>query len=281
MPKPVYIISVDIECDGHIPGDYSMISLGACIVGDTTNNFYCEICPISNNFVPEALAVSGLNRERLIWEGLSPKIAMTNFVNWVNEFRKIGTVLFLAAPTSFDAAFLNYYFHKFVGGNSFGLGSFIDMRSYWYGKSKCKWQDTSKGKLKDVFNIDLIHTHNALDDAIEQAIYFENMLKYDNVLIGFLMDQLKLIKKEVVFREKAKTFSAASMLQEFRSKSKYSQAFLQDIKEKFYEFLKFDFRKKILPKEIETKEIETTEIITKTVTTEVTSQRTDTVVEKS
>lgn len=48
-------ISVDIEASGPIPGEFSMLSLGACIVGDTGNTFYAELKPINDNFIKRAV----------------------------------------------------------------------------------------------------------------------------------------------------------------------------------------------------------------------------------
>lgn len=45
-------MTVDIEASGPIPGEYSMLSLGACIVGDISKRFYIEIKPINDNFCP-------------------------------------------------------------------------------------------------------------------------------------------------------------------------------------------------------------------------------------
>lgn len=57
-------IMVDIESDGHIPGDFSMISFGAVIVKESLDiTFYGKLKPISENWIPEALAVSGHTRE--------------------------------------------------------------------------------------------------------------------------------------------------------------------------------------------------------------------------
>ena len=67
--KPIYqsksaiYISVDIECSGPIPIDYSMLSLGACVVGkendddDKNSTFYIEIQPISDNYIKESLQI--------------------------------------------------------------------------------------------------------------------------------------------------------------------------------------------------------------------------------
>jgi len=50
-------ISVDIEASGPTPGKYSMLSLGACIVGNTSVQFYRELKPISRNLIVPAMRV--------------------------------------------------------------------------------------------------------------------------------------------------------------------------------------------------------------------------------
>ena len=45
--------SVDIETAGPIPGKYSMLSIGACVVDDPSQSFYAELQPINMEFVPE------------------------------------------------------------------------------------------------------------------------------------------------------------------------------------------------------------------------------------
>ncbi len=60
-------ISVDIEADGPIPGDYSMVSFGAVVVeSGLERTFYGELKPISEKYVSEALAVSGFSREETL-----------------------------------------------------------------------------------------------------------------------------------------------------------------------------------------------------------------------
>lgn len=245
MSKPTIIVSVDVECDGHYPPKYSMLSIGASVVGAADCQFYSEICPISENFIPEALAISGLDRNRLLQEAPKAKEVMTKFVAWINELKNKGPVLLLCAPTSFDASFLNYYFHEFIGTNPFGLGNYIDMRSYWFGKAKCNFDATGKRELKKIFGLEALnHSHNALEDAIEQAIYFEHMLKYDNILIDFVMELLhKIDRKIVVYRKENKMQSAVTMLHEFKTKSETSQEFLKEIKDHLLELIPLDIRK--------------------------------------
>ena len=53
-------ISVDIEASGWTPGKYSMLSLGACLVGNTDVQFYRELKPLNRNYVLEAMKVRSL-----------------------------------------------------------------------------------------------------------------------------------------------------------------------------------------------------------------------------
>jgi len=73
---PELYVAADVEADGPIPGPYSMLSLGMSVVGRPDLRFYTELRPISNDFTPKALEVSGLDRERLLREAPQPKEAM-------------------------------------------------------------------------------------------------------------------------------------------------------------------------------------------------------------
>lgn len=54
---------VDVEADGPIPGRYSMVAIGAVVVEPgLQRTFYGRLRPISDAFVPTALAVSGFSR---------------------------------------------------------------------------------------------------------------------------------------------------------------------------------------------------------------------------
>ncbi len=78
-------IMVDVETDGPIPGDYSMISFGAILVDEQLNKtFYGKLKPISSTFIPEALAVSGFTREET-QSFNDPKTVMENFAAWLKE----------------------------------------------------------------------------------------------------------------------------------------------------------------------------------------------------
>lgn len=176
---PELYIAADVEADGPIPGEYSMISLGMAVVGKPDLGFYTEIKPISDKYVEQALKVSGLDREKLIREAPDAEQAMLKAKEWVNSLTKIGRPVFLAGPAVWDGMFIHWYFVKFTGSSPFGqTGSGIDLRSYWMGLKGYEWVETRKGKIKHELEVkDLPHTHHAGEDARELAIVFEEILK--------------------------------------------------------------------------------------------------------
>ncbi|MFG2057648.1 exonuclease [Micromonospora sp. NPDC048930] len=172
---PELYLAVDVEADGPIPGPYSMISLGMAVAGRPELAFYTELRPISDEFVPAALAVSGLDRDRLLREAPTAEEAMRAAARWVNGLRAIGRPVFLAAPAVWDGMFVHWYFVRFVGHSPFGAtGSGIDLRSYWMGLTGVEWRDTRKGTIKHQLGLtDVPHTHHAGEDAAELAQVFD------------------------------------------------------------------------------------------------------------
>jgi hypothetical protein len=149
-------VMVDVEADGPIPGDFSMISFGAVIVEPQLDrSFYGTFKPISDRFVPEALAVSGFTRdETLAFD--EPRAVMDKFRQWLAENCK-GRMLFISDNNGFDWQFINWYFHHFLGANPFGFSS-TNLGSLY------------KGFQKDTFvNFKHLrktkHTHHPVDDA--------------------------------------------------------------------------------------------------------------------
>jgi hypothetical protein len=115
-------IMVDIESDGPIPGDYSMVCFGAVKVDQTLNEtFYGKIKPISESWIPEALAISGFSREETLGFD-DPTKVMSDFAAWVKRVSN-GRPLFISDNNGFDWQFINWYFHHFTGNNPFGFSS--------------------------------------------------------------------------------------------------------------------------------------------------------------
>lgn len=156
--KDLNFVSVDIEADGPIPGPYSMISFGAVVATPPfDDNFYCELKPISDIYIPEALEVTGFTREQTL-EFPKAEVQMVRFEAWLNDLKvRKGSPVFIADNNGFDWQFINYYFHKFVGRNPFGYSSW-NLNSFYKGLER-----NIRAKFKQ-FRITK-HTHNALDDA--------------------------------------------------------------------------------------------------------------------
>lgn len=169
-------ISVDIEAAGPVPAEYSMLSVGASVVGEPDTSFYAEFKPINENVVPEAVAVSNLDMKALLQSGKEPRIAMSEFRDWVQAVAGTGKPVFVGFNASFDWSFVNWYFHKFLGENPFGFAA-LDIKAYYMGLSGCLWGQTTSSKIPVAFQSSRPPTHNALDDARAQGEMFEKLLK--------------------------------------------------------------------------------------------------------
>jgi hypothetical protein len=149
-------IMVDVEADGPIPGDYSLVSFGAVLVDETLDKtFYGRCKPISDRFIPEALAVSGHTREDMMTFD-DPAAVFQQFGDWLAEVSS-GQPMFVSDNNGFDWQFINWYFHHFLGKNPFGHSS-TNLGSLY------------KGLVKDFFvNFKHLrktkHTHHPVDDA--------------------------------------------------------------------------------------------------------------------
>jgi hypothetical protein len=172
-------IMVDIEADGPIPGDYSMISFGAIVVEHKLDRaFGGRLRPISDKWVPDALAVSGFSREQTL-EFDDPKAVMELFADWL---RTLGSQpVFVSDNNGFDWQFVCWYFHHFTGKNPFGFSS-QNLGSLYKGLVKdmrASFKHLRKTK----------HTHDPVDDAkgnAEAMLYMidEMGLKLSPGLIG-------------------------------------------------------------------------------------------------
>lgn len=79
-----YIV-VDIEADGPIPGDYSMVCFGAIVVEPSLGRtFYGRLKPVSDKWIIEALRVSGFTREETLAFD-APKTVMQRFAEWIGK----------------------------------------------------------------------------------------------------------------------------------------------------------------------------------------------------
>lgn len=191
-------ISVDVETSGQTEGKHSMLSLGACLVDDINVQFYRELKPISFEFEIEAIKVGckglhclksyrgelfgkSLNPESedfephyvlniLDKEGVFPEEAMQEFEEWILKNTKEYEPIIAAAPILFDGKFISWYFSSFLGHNPFGYSG-EDINSMYRGfkrdvNASIKQLNMRTGEL----------SHNALEDAVQQAKEFKHVL---------------------------------------------------------------------------------------------------------
>ena len=149
-------IIVDVEADGPVPGLFSMVSFGAVILSENLDKtFYGQLRPISEEWVPEALAVSGHSREETL-TFRDPVFVMQEFASWITANSK-GRPIFWADNNGFDWQFINYYFHAYYGSNPMGFSS-QNINSLYKGITRdlfCSFKHLRKTK----------HTHHPVDDA--------------------------------------------------------------------------------------------------------------------
>lgn len=174
------IFIVDVESDGPCPGLYSMVSFGAIKVQADLNSaptFYGKVAPISEKWIPEALAVSNVTREEHL-QYPSVESQMNQFKDWIIK-NSVGRPVFLSDNPAFDWQWINYYMHMVCGENPFGfsarrIGDFYSgLEKDWFAASK--WKSMRK----------TVHTHHPVDDARGNAEAFLEMSKRHNVKIKF------------------------------------------------------------------------------------------------
>jgi hypothetical protein len=183
--------SADIETDGPIPGPYSMLSFALVYAGrfdgarferalHYEETFYRELRPISDTFEEEAMRVNGLDRERLRIEGAAPEQAMTEASRWVRAVAGHGRPILVAYPLSFDWSWLYWYFMRFSAvGSPFNHSGCFDVKTAFAVKAHLPVAEAGRSQLTPELRSTRVHTHHALDDAIEQAEIFANLFEWE------------------------------------------------------------------------------------------------------
>lgn len=150
------LVSLDVEADGPCPGLYSMVCFGAVVVDkDLDKTFYGRVRPISDKWIPEALAVSGFTREQHL-QFHDPDEIMVAFANWLSENVK-GRPTIICDNPAFDWQWINYYMHAYYGSNPCGFSArrIGDIYCGVVGDARARWKHLRKTK----------HDHNPVNDA--------------------------------------------------------------------------------------------------------------------
>jgi len=154
-----YIVC-DVESDGQIIGDNSMVCFGAVVVEPSlSKTFYGKTRPISDIWVPDALKISGFSREEHLTFD-DPVKVMNEFAEWIKEV-SVGQPVLISDNNGYDSSWINYYFWKYYGSNPFGWSSrrIGDLYCGMQKDARANWKHLRKTK----------HDHNPLNDSLGNA----------------------------------------------------------------------------------------------------------------
>jgi DNA polymerase III epsilon subunit-like protein len=156
-------IMVYIESDGPIPGDYSMISIGAVRISHNAicDSIYLQLKPISGKYNPDSLRICGFTREEALQFPSASK-QMFKFLEWLKK--SDSKIRFVSDNNGFDWMFICWYLIHFTGENPFGYTS-MNLGSLYKGIARDLNQNFKH--LRET-----LHSHNALDDAMGNAEAF-------------------------------------------------------------------------------------------------------------
>ncbi|MBN1669140.1 MAG: 3'-5' exonuclease [Anaerolineales bacterium] len=169
-------ISVDIETAGPNPAEYALLSLGACTLAETPQTFYIEFQPQHARITAEARQVSRLDPLELQQRGLPPAEAMRQFADWLAQATPTGSQpVFVAFNAAFDWMFVSDYFHRYLGYNPFGHKA-LDIKAFYMGLKRVPWQQTGMSNLAGQYLAGQALQHHALQDALDQAKIFRQLL---------------------------------------------------------------------------------------------------------
>jgi DNA polymerase III alpha subunit (gram-positive type) len=187
---PDLYVSVDIEADGPIPGEYSMLSFALCLASrydgselevlepGPQTTFYAELKPISDRFEQTALDVHGLDRDALARDGAEPEAAMREAAEWIAGHADGARPVLVAYPLAFDWMFLHWYFVRYTGESPFGHATCLDIRSLYLARALTPFDRSGQPSMPAELLPSRPHTHNAADDAQEQAELFNNVFAW-------------------------------------------------------------------------------------------------------
>ncbi|HSM42856.1 MAG TPA: hypothetical protein VK862_19075 [Afifellaceae bacterium] len=154
-------IVIDVEADGPCPHLYSMVCFAAVCLEADIEPFYGRTAPVSDRWIPEALAVSGFTRdEHLGFE--PPEVTMQAFLDWCGTVSGERLISWSDNP-AFDWQFVNYYLWRFRGQNplGFSMRRIGDLYAGYKG-SVLNTQGWKKRRQT-------VHDHNPLNDALGNA----------------------------------------------------------------------------------------------------------------
>jgi hypothetical protein len=93
---------------------------------------------------------------------------------WVERQAEGARPVLVGYPLVFEM-FLTWYLQRYAGGSPFGFSSGLDMKSMYAVRAGVPISRAGRNDLPAALRSERSHTHNALDDAIEQADVFTKL----------------------------------------------------------------------------------------------------------
>lgn len=201
-PKGELYFSVDVETSGGGPLTQNLLSIGAVVVGDHSKTHYVEIAPLKSvrgyDPDPQAMKVHGLDLARLKKEGKSPMRATTDFKTWVFDTSGPRRPVFVSFGT-YDWMWCGSYFDLYGGRYTEPFGpNTLDLKSFYAGWRGRDFTRAAKRFMPAHHLSGTRSSHNALEDAIQQAEMFEQWLveMHDEGRLGD--GELKKLAKQLI-----------------------------------------------------------------------------------
>ena len=191
--KSELYFSCDIEADGPIPGEYSMLSFGVAVFSTEKDGFgnrdskliaqyeaNLDLLPGAKQD-PDTTAWWAQSRNQAAWEACRKdtrpaEVVMPEFVAWVKPICGDQHVpVFVAYPAGFDHPFIRHYSLVYAGEDPFGFSA-VDIKTFAMALLNTSFRETVKKRFPKEWLPPNKHEHVALADAIEQGHMFMSML---------------------------------------------------------------------------------------------------------
>lgn len=179
--KPEIYVSTDIEADGPIPGQNSMLSFGsAAYTADkeliSTFEANLELLPGAQ---PDPKTMEWWKGQPEAWQAArenlqAPEKAMQDYLTWLKALP--GFPVFVGYPAAYDFMFVYWYLMRFTKESPFSHSA-LDIKTLAMALLKKEYRQSTKKNMPKRWFDDLPHTHRALDDATQQGALFCNMLR--------------------------------------------------------------------------------------------------------
>lgn len=171
-------ISCDIETNGPIPNPNSMLQLGAAAFdrsGELISTYQVNLeelpggerCEKTMKWWAEQGDLFEKTRQNMV----PPEKAMLEFCNWVEETcRGRGKPVFAGYPVAWDFSFVFWYLIRFVGRSPFSHSA-LDIKTLAAVAldKELDYRQVSKSSMPRDWFSESLHTHVAVDDAVEQG----------------------------------------------------------------------------------------------------------------